>query len=137
MKADLRISLKVKIKSLAEEARIIKKEEQRNPHLQNYLRQHRIDVVRKEARNSLIAYAIIRGMAYDDVETNPQSEPNWAAVEAMVKKYGTSMWLNYNQPYQSKFYPFCSHEEQKKREKENLTLLETYKKRFQKQKEAG
>lgn len=137
MKADLRVALKVKIKSLAEEARIIKKEEKRNPHLQNYLYRHRIDVVRREARNSLLAYAIIRGKAYNDVETNPQSPPNWLAIEAMVKKYGTCYAIDYNRAYWEKFFPILTKEVIKAREVENLKLLEQYKQDFLKTRKAG
>lgn len=74
--------LRVKIKSLAEEARIIRREEQRcrDSLLRTpaefpdqraalcgsyaSLRAHRITDVRRESRYSLLAYALLRGRAY-------------------------------------------------------------------------
>jgi hypothetical protein len=88
--------LKVKIKSLAAESRIIRQEELRSKgSLRNSLRLHRVNDVRHETRATLIAYNFLRGIAY------PRTEPNalplnsfyekrlWGRVEVMVKKYGT------------------------------------------------
>lgn len=82
------IYLKVKIKSLAEEARIIRKEEQKALKQFRYfknkgdteqankcyslyyqLRMHRIWNVRDENRAALIAYAYIRKKKYSSLET--------------------------------------------------------------------
>lgn len=70
--------LRVKIKSLAAEARIIRQEEHRalrlspeNPdRLPRYrtLREHRKQDVRAAARAALLAYAFLRGRAYATVE---------------------------------------------------------------------
>ena len=94
---DQRSYLKVKIKSLAEEARIIRKEE-RKPHgdMNEYgysakrtgLHDHRVGPVRREARHALLAYGFIRGRKYRQMEAKDSSTPDWAAVKRMVVKYG-------------------------------------------------
>lgn len=99
--------LKVKIKSLSEESRIIRKEELRSRgDLRNSLRLHRVNDVRKECRATLIAYAFLRGISYTRTEPNvlPMNTFDekylWGRVEVMVKKYGTvpvselSEWRN-------------------------------------------
>lgn len=96
--------LRVKLKSLAEEARIIRLEETRAIKHQKYslqasLRWHRVDTVRSEARHTLLAYQYLSGRSYDACE-QPGSRPvDWKKVEAMVKKYGhmafdKDAWLN-------------------------------------------
>jgi len=84
--------LKVKLKSLAEEARIIRKEELRtfDNELREKLYLHRTWTVRIEARATLLAYCFLRGKSYLDVEQSSHSIPNWDKVEAMIKKYATS-----------------------------------------------
>lgn len=86
---DRREMLKIKIKSLAEEAKIIRKEERKTKgQLREELYRHRIDVVRAVSRDSLIAYGLIRGKTMDQIEPNRKSEPNWDAIDKMLKKYG-------------------------------------------------
>ena len=85
--------LRVKLKSLAEEARIIRVEERRAIKHQNYslqasLRWHRIDTVRKAARETLLAYQYLRGFAYKQVEKEGSIEPNWKSVLSMIQRYG-------------------------------------------------
>jgi hypothetical protein len=108
------IHLKVKIKSLAAEARIIRLEEQRatgrgrrimagaethsfadtdekwqaNNELREGLTHHRKNAVRKAARHALLAYGFLRGRAYRDIETRCRTEPYWPEVQRLVKKYG-------------------------------------------------
>jgi hypothetical protein len=65
--------LRVKIKSLAEEARIIRHEEHRASAYHRgllcaKLRDHRVKEVRPEARAALLAYAFLRGRPYTTVE---------------------------------------------------------------------
>jgi len=81
--------LKVKIKSLAEEARIIRKEEKReaNKYHKRELRDHRIGTVRDEARAAQLAYAFLRGKPYYTLEAKVHSEPNWKRVKDLVVKY--------------------------------------------------
>jgi len=84
--------LKVKIKYLAEEARIIKEETRKSRKAKRKLlakgkplnglalaaeglREHRLGVVRPAARESLLAYAFLRGMPYLRVENKTQFGP--------------------------------------------------------------
>ncbi|MDJ0952469.1 MAG: hypothetical protein QNJ81_02200 [Acidimicrobiia bacterium] len=89
---DKRRHLKVKIKNLAEEARIIRSEERKVHGMEKWeLQHHRRTVVRDEARRSLIAYAIIRGK---DPSVNESTDwlkraTDKSHVERMVKKYGS------------------------------------------------
>jgi hypothetical protein len=82
--------LKVKIKSLAAEARIIRIEELRSKgELRDALRKHRREDVRKEQRATQIAYGYLRGTPLERIEPNAQSAPDWEKVKAMIRKYGT------------------------------------------------
>lgn len=101
---DRREMLKIKLKSLADEARIIRQQEHaasRNENwimektgqgiresLQTELHHHRIFVVRKAARDTHIAYGLIRGKTWQQMEPTAKTHPDWDAVEKMVKKYG-------------------------------------------------
>ncbi len=107
--------LKVKIKTLAEEARIIRHQERAwlpgpawtkvgqtrvrvRPPVANddvrlvvnvNLHQHRVAHVRPEARASLLAYAFLRGVSHARVEaTKMHTRPDWRRVEQIVKKFG-------------------------------------------------
>lgn len=82
--------LKVKLKTLTEEARIIRKEEFRayDTNLRNELVAHRRGPVRSEARATHVAYGFLRGRDYAQVEGRAYSAPNWSKVESMVKRYG-------------------------------------------------
>lgn len=89
--------LKVKIKSLAEEARIIRKEERKTVgRLRAALLEHRVIDVRREARATQLAYGFLRGRSYRQLENKCRSEhppfdragPNWSRVEKMILKYG-------------------------------------------------
>jgi len=88
---DRREMLKIKVKSLAEESRIIRKEERRTiGPLRDELSWHRRQDVRNAARTSHMAYGLIRGRKVDGVERpgSTRSEAYWKAVKAMVQKYG-------------------------------------------------
>lgn len=97
------VFLKVKVKSLAAEAKIIRHEERRCKNIQRFgdekertvawllrgsLAGHRRGVVRKEARHSLLALGYLRGNLYRAMERTCHENPNWEEVERMVKKYG-------------------------------------------------
>ena len=76
--------LKIKIKSLADEAQAIRAEERKvSRHFKNAkteehrydhaltvqgLRDHRVGIVRDEARASLVAYGFLRGIPYERIE---------------------------------------------------------------------
>ena len=91
------IYLKVKLKSLAEEAKIIRKEESKAyGDLLYSLKAHRKHEVRFEARATQIAYAFLRGKPYRQVEPHTPytsgyySTQLWARVKKMIEKYGDS-----------------------------------------------
>ena len=91
--SDKRRHLKVKIKNLAEEARIIRSEERKVSGMEKWeLQHHRRTVVRDEARRSLIAYAIIRGKDPSVNESNDwlKRSLDKSHVSRMVKKYGST-----------------------------------------------
>lgn len=82
--------LKIKIKSLAEEARIIKQEERKwgGRHIMRRdLHEHRVNVVRKEIRASLLVYGFLRGRSYNRVEGKCHDSPDWKRVAAILKKF--------------------------------------------------
>jgi hypothetical protein len=85
--------LRVKLKSLAEEARIIHIEEMRANRnrdfdLQNHLRDHRIGKVREAARETLLAYQFLRGIPYEVVEKSNSKSIDLSSVLRMIQKYG-------------------------------------------------
>lgn len=88
--------LRIKLKSLAEEARIIRREERLmklRHERPDQLCQHRRWTVRNEARATLLAYAFLKGLPYDRVERKVKEEVHFRTciqpkAAAMVKKYG-------------------------------------------------
>ena len=98
---DRREMLKVKVKSLAEEARIIRTAEQRTHGiLREELHNHRVVQLRHEARCTCLAYGFIRGRTLEQMEGKSKFSqqavghpvcylwPGWKRVREMVKKYG-------------------------------------------------
>lgn len=88
------VELKIKLKHLAEEARIIRKEEWRLKAAREYrvlnnIHAHRIHVVRPESRATHLAYGFLRGQPLSLMEAHPLTEPSWDRVESMALKYGT------------------------------------------------
>jgi hypothetical protein len=87
--------LRVKIKSLAEESRIIRHEERkaRNREVHESLYRHRVVDVRREQRASVLAYAFLRGRDYASCERpagcNP---PDFARIQRLVEKFGSRDW---------------------------------------------
>lgn len=85
--------IRVKIKSLAVEARIIRYEERRSlarEHTSLYrrLRDHRRDVVRPEARAAQLAYAFMREKPYSATEQpRKDNPPPYRRVAELVSKY--------------------------------------------------
>lgn len=114
--------LKIKICSLAAEAKIIKREERRwfkhisskaisDPNkmgepirikhfykkdhpLRMALRAHRIDDVRTECRSAHIAYGYLRGRCYKQIENKCYVAPNWERIAELIRKYGGSQYVN-------------------------------------------
>lgn len=89
----MREYLKVKVKSLAAEARIIRLEErrakaQKRKDLLLGLQSHRRGIVRTASRSTHLAYGFLRGRPYHAMERTTRTEPNWDAVQKMIEKYG-------------------------------------------------
>lgn len=88
--------LKVKIKSLAAEARIIRREEflakkHGNRALLDGLHAHRTFDVRLAARRTLLAYGYLRGRWYGTIESNAKTAlaiTDIKSIARMVVKYG-------------------------------------------------
>ena len=88
---DRREMLRVKVKSLAVEARIIRREAQRTHGvLRDELHTHRVWLLRSEARHTHLAYGFIRGRTYLQIEPKAATAPNWERVRKMTKRYGPS-----------------------------------------------
>jgi hypothetical protein len=90
---DFRAGLKVKIKSLAEEARMIRGMERatRSEKMRLSLHDLRVGRVRQAARETQLAYAFIRGKAYREVERSPRlcyDAINWQRVAVMAYAHG-------------------------------------------------
>lgn len=83
--------LKVKIKTLMDEAHHIRKEMTKFMGCTSTYRKlhlHRVTEVRKEARATLIAYGFLNGLPYSAIEHASYEEPNWSRVRKMIVKYG-------------------------------------------------
>jgi hypothetical protein len=97
------VYLKMKIKSLTEEARIIRCEEKKYTKSGSFkdhpfhgvinfgLHDHRVREVRSALRNSYLAYAYIRGRKRVSVEHKCYSDPDYGSIARMAYKYGYSV----------------------------------------------
>lgn len=86
---DRRELLRVKVMSLAEEARIIRRLEGRTwGSIREEMSAHRRGVVREESRAAHVAYGLIRGLPIDRIEVKVKTEPDWVKVEKLCKRYG-------------------------------------------------
>lgn len=90
---DERTYLKVKIKSLAEEAKIIRLETKRakRASIRDGLSLHRKGPVRHEARHTHLAYGFLRGRGYRQIEPKAHVAPDWDKVRKMIERYGTHL----------------------------------------------
>ena len=98
------IFVRVKLKSLAAEARIFRADElkckklgQGNSWQRQSLYDHRVGTVRREARATLLAYQYLRGIPYAACETpNPEKHNplDVDSIRRMIKKYGPSNFTN-------------------------------------------
>jgi len=99
--------LKIKIKSLAAEAKFIRHEERKtkpqierkevtlsNGHVLRYqtgeyfsLHEHRTGTVRGTARESLLAYGYLRGRTYAQIEQKYHFPPDWKEVLKAIKRF--------------------------------------------------
>lgn len=83
--------LKIKLKSLAAEARIIRKEELNNKGKWSWkaesFHSHRVNHVRPITRATHVAYGLLRGLEYHQIEPTSKTQPHWGKVREMVRKY--------------------------------------------------
>ncbi len=94
-----KLGLRVKVKHLAEEARIIRKEEHRTyGDTRDWLYLHRINNVRPECRATHIAYAFAKGTPLESLEKYPSEIPVsvWARVTKMIELYSNRSREEYN-----------------------------------------
>lgn len=93
--------LKVKIKSLAAESRIIRLESNRSkdPTTKCDLNNHRVGIVRTEARYSQLAYGFLRGLKYSQLESKTNNPVNFTKVENLVKRFGVCIDYTLPDPY--------------------------------------
>jgi len=80
--------LRVNVKSLAAEAKIIRHEcrQRRNPAVVSELHFHRVGVVRCEARAAQLALAAFRSRQYRSIEGRTKTPPDWGRVEEKIKR---------------------------------------------------
>lgn len=109
----MKTELKIKICTLAAEARIIRREENRWAKKITYtvvnhktgetrtrtklirkdhpvavsLRDHRRGVVRREARSALLAYGFLRGRPYRAMEAKSYTKPEWKRVQLLAERF--------------------------------------------------
>lgn len=91
------IELKIKVKNLAEEARIIRKEEAKVHGMEKWqLQHHRKTVVRAAARRTQLAYQICRGRDWRPCCSHNRFTrmSDFSEVCRMVKKYGKAEAIN-------------------------------------------
>ena len=89
----MKIYLKIKIMSLAAEARIIRTEEKKWPGehpARHGLHRHRMHEVRSEARHALLAYGFLRGRTYRRLENKAARAPDWDRVQKLAEKFGAT-----------------------------------------------
>lgn len=79
----------MKIKSLAAEAAIIRFEERRTKgDLRASLRNHRVEVVRQEQRSSLLAYGLLRGRSYAQLEKGAKTPADHSRIATLLHSFG-------------------------------------------------
>lgn len=103
--------LRIKGLTLAAEARIIRKLEKNrhiNKGLRNSMYEHRVQVVRSEARSNHLALGFLKGRTMQQMEQplRPQNEghiavkgmtrtaPDWKRIEQLVNRYGGQYFDN-------------------------------------------
>lgn len=101
----MRLFLKIKIMSLAEEARIIRRHERKltgdirwlsahqkpveaRQEARATIHGHRVLEVRGEARVAHLAYGFLRGTALEVIEAKGSAKVDWKRVEKMAGRFG-------------------------------------------------
>jgi hypothetical protein len=83
------VHLKIKIQSLVDESRNIRREANKTNGMSKWkLNHHRTAVVRPHARHNLLAYGCLRGIPYSVIEKKCHYAPNFNTVIKHAKKFG-------------------------------------------------
>ena len=83
------IHLKVKVKTLAAESRIIRKEARKTSGMVKWaMNDHRKGIVRRHSRTNLLAYGFLRGLPYEAMESKCKEKPNFEEVSKVMKRFG-------------------------------------------------
>lgn len=86
---DRREMLRVKVKSLAAEASIIRHAEGKTKGvIREELHLHRVKDLAQHARTAHIALALLKGHPYEKIENKAYTAPDWTGIERLVAKYG-------------------------------------------------
>lgn len=106
------VHLKVKIKSLAAEAKIIRAEEgkAKSDALRTSLLTHRTKHLRDIARTNLLAYGCVRGIPYKKIEGKTATEPDWDDIKSIVDRFGV-VWDHVRESYDDYMKRKKQHEE--------------------------
>lgn len=87
--------LRCRVKSLAEEARLTRKEEQRASLMYSeILRHHRIETSRANARYAQLALAFVRGRPYREVEGEHNKGVSLSRLAKEVRGYASCCFAN-------------------------------------------
>jgi len=85
------IHLKIKVRSLADESRSIRREANKTSGMAKWrLNHHRTTVVREHTRYNLLAYGILRGIPYRVMERRCHEAPDFSKVATIAKRFGAS-----------------------------------------------
>lgn len=85
------IHLKIKVKNLADEARLNRAEARKaSGKVKWNLNHHRTSVLRDHARHNLLAYGILRGVPYLAMEQKCEKAPDWDRVSKIAKRFGAT-----------------------------------------------
>ena len=81
--------LKIKVKSLAEEARIIRHEEHQTAGMERWnLQHHRKGHLRWYTRCNQLAYGCLKGIPYSQLEQKCSEPPSWGEIKKLIVRFG-------------------------------------------------
>jgi hypothetical protein len=83
------IHLRIKIKSLAAEAAIIRNESNKTKGMTKWgLNHHRTSVVRYHSRHNLLAYGLLRQVPYQEMEIKCDEAPDFKIISDIATRFG-------------------------------------------------
>lgn len=83
------IHLKIKVKSLVDEAKTIRAEANKTSGMTKWnLNHHRKTTVREHTRYNLLAYCLLKGTAYELVEKKCTEAPDFVRVIKIAARFG-------------------------------------------------